>query len=784
MVWSAARTGDMGYVGQRTARLEDRRLLLGSGRFVDDVDLPGELSLRVVRSTVAHGRIVGVEAEAARALSCVHAVLTGDDLAHVEPIPLRLFEGFGLEPYLQPVLARERVRYVGEPVAAVLAEDPYVAEDAADLLEVRYEPLPAVLDAREALAEGAPALWEGGNEVARLGKRYGDVEAAFAAAACVVEAELRVGRHSGVPLETRGLVAVYDAGRGHMTVWGATLVTHYHRRVLSRLLGLPLSRIRMRSTDAGGNFGVRGDFFPEDFLVPYLAISSGRPVKWIEDRAEHLVATNHGREQVHRIAGAFDADGQVLALRDEAWTNKGAYIRPTGVVVSELTLGMLPGPYRLPAYEATMHVVTTNKTPIGPYRGPGRYQATFARERLLDLAAAELGLDRTAIRRINLVTPDELPYEPGLPIAVESFLLDSGDFPGLLDKALEAVDFPAWEAEAERLRSEGRVVGNGIAYFMDKSGLGVYETAAVEVDPDGGVRVLTGGSSCGQGIETVLAQIAADELGVPPGVIEVLHGDTDLVPDGVGSWSSRSTVIGGSAVLLAARATAEKARRVAGELLEVAAGDLRLEEGRVVVAGSPERGVTLAEVARACDAVSSAERGEEPGLGARSVYVDERMNYPYGVTLVQVELDAEIGGVTLRRAAVAYEVGRAVNPMLIEGQIAGGVAQGVGGALLEELSYDEAGQPRSTSFLDYLLPTACEIAPIRLLVLEDAPTPTNPLGAKGAGEAGIIGCGAAVASAVADALGDPAAVVELPLHPERVRQLLGARAPRRVAVGE
>jgi carbon-monoxide dehydrogenase large subunit/6-hydroxypseudooxynicotine dehydrogenase subunit gamma len=762
------------FVGQRVLRLEDWRLLRGRGRFVDDVDLPGQLWMRVVRAGVPHARIRNVDGSAARAARGVHRVLTGADLTHVEPIPLRIpFPELDLEPYLQPVLARDRVRYVGEPVAVVLAVDPYAAEDAAELVDVDYEELPIVLDARQGHAEGAPALRESApNEVARLTKSYGEIENAFAVAAHVVAAEFRIGRHTGIPLETRGLLVDYDSGRGEMTVWGATLVTHYHRRVLSRLLGLPLSRIRMRTTDSGGSFGVRGDFFPEDFLVAYLAYATGRPVKWVEDRAEHFVATNHAREQLHRIEAAFDADGRMLGLRDEIWHDKGAYIRPTGVIVAEMTLGILPGPYRTAAYEATLHVVTTNKTPIGPYRGPGRYQTTFARERLFDLAAEDLGLDPLELRRRNLLTEGELPWKPGHTMVGEPFLLDSGDFAGLLEKAVEEAGFASWREEAAAFRREGRPAGAGLAFWIDKSGLGVYETAGVDVDPSGCVRVLTGGASTGQGIETVLAQIAADVMGVEPGAIEVVYGDTDLIPDGVGSWSSRTTVIGGSAVRAAAEATVEKARRIAGELLEAAPRDLRLENGRVHVAGSPERGLSLGEIAAACDPMSSARRGEDPGLGARRIYVDERMNYPYGVNLVQVELDPGTGGVTVRRSFVACEAGRAVNPMLVEGQVAGGMAQGLGGALLELLAYDEGGQPRSASFTDYLVPTAVEVPPVGVLICENAPTVTNPLGAKGMGESGIVGMGAAVAAAVADAIGDAGAIRELPITPERVKTLL------------
>ncbi len=769
-------------IGQSVPRLEDRRLVRAAGRFVDDVDLPGQLWMRVVRAGLAHARIRAIDTDAARGAPRVVDVITAADVAEIEAIPLRLDFGIELDPYLQHVLARDRVRYVGEPLAVIVAEDAYAADDAAELVVAELEELPVVLDATRALDDGAPSLWDGrGNEAALLTKRFGDVEEAFAQAAHVVRAELRTGRHTGMPLETRGLIADWDAGRGELTVWGAALVTHYHRRVLSRLLGLPVNRIHMRSTDAGGNFGVRGDFFPEDLLVPLLAIRTRRPVKWTEDRAEHLVATNHARDQVHHIEAAFTADGRLLGLRDEIWHDKGAYIRPTGVVVSEISVGMLPWPYRVPAYEGTIHVVTTNKTPVGPYRAPGRFEGTFAREQLLSLAARELGLDRLELRRRNLLTRDDLPHDPGLSVGGEAFVLTSGDYTGLLEKAVAASGFESWRREARALRAAGRLVGTGIGYFMDKSGLGVYETAGIDVDVDGTVRVLAGGASSGQGIETVLAQIVSETLGVAMERIQVIHGDTDLIPDGVGSWSSRSTVIGGSATLLAARETADKARRIAADVLEARLGDTVLEDGRVFVAGSPERGLTLAEIAAAADTVSNASRGEAPGLGARTIYVDPAMNYPYGVGLGQLEIDPDTGAVRVLRYFVAYEIGRAVNPQLVRGQIMGGAAQGLGGALMEELTYDEGGQPTATSFIDYMMPTASEVPAVGTLICEDAPTPTNPLGAKGAGESGIMPVGAVVAGGIEDALGAPGIVTRLPAHPERVQEWIAqarrARGP-------
>jgi carbon-monoxide dehydrogenase large subunit len=764
----------MSFVGQAVPRLEDPRLLAGAGRFVDDVDLPGQLWMRVIRSTQAHGRIRSIDATAALAAPGVRLVLTGDDVAHVGPIPLRLpFDGLGLEEALQPVLAQGRVRYVGEPIAVLFAENPYLAEDAAELVEVDIDPLPAVTDMFRANETGS--LWDDArNEICVLTKGYGDIDSAFAAADVVVNTRVRIGRHSGVPMETRGLVCDIDRGRGDLTVWGATLVTHYHRRVLARLLGRPLQSIHMRSTDAGGNFGVRGDFFPEDFLVAYAATLLGSPVKWIEDRAENLIATNHAREQTHEMQGAFSEDGLLLGLKAEVWHDKGAYIRPTGVIVSELTLGLIPGPYRLPAYAGTIHVITTNKTPLGPYRAPGRYELTVAREQLFDKAAAVVGLDEPEIRRRNLVTPSELPYASGLELAGERFVLDSGDHIGLIDLAEQKLT--EWRGDVgvgpdDVLERRGV----GLAIFMDKAGLGVYETGAVEIDTTGSVRVLIGGSSSGQGIETVMAQIAADELGVDPSLIEVIHGDSDLIPDGVGSWSSRSTVIGGTAVQSAARRTAEKAKRVAAQLLEASAEDLVLDDGYIHVSGSPTKAVSLAKVAEACGTFESWERDEEPGLGAREICVDEHMNYPYGAVVAEVVLEVETGHVRVDRAWLACEVGKAINPQLVEGQVVGGFVQGLGGALLEEFTFDEFGQPQAATFIDYLLPTSADAPRIETVILEKAPTPTNPIGAKGAGEAGIAGAGAAIAAAVGNALGDQGAVTSLPIRPEWVRSVLEAK---------
>ena len=732
-------------------RVEDGRLLAGRGRFVDDVDLPGQLWLRVIRSQVARANLREVDTSAARASEGVHAVLTAADLPELDRIPVRVeVAGQPLDAYRQPVLARERVRYVGEPVAVVLAEDPYAAEDAAELVAIEYEELPAVLDLRAA------------ERAAELEMGYGDVEAAFANAAHVTRAEFTIGRHSAVPLETRGLLAAPRDGR--LEIWGTTKVPHFNRRVLASMLGIPVEQIHLHTADAGGGFGVRGEFYPEDYLVPWLAARTDRPVKWIEDRSEHLVATNHSRHQIHAIEAAFDDRHRLLAIADEVWHDSGAYIRTHGVVVADLTLSMLPGPYRVPAYRGTAHVVLTARTPCGTYRGPGRYEGTFARERLLDLAADELGLDPLDLRRRNLLSPDELPLDRGLSAIGTTMTIDAGDVGGLLERTIAEAGFEAWRDESALQRARGRMVGTGAAVFMEKSGLGPLEHAGVDLLPSGEVRVTAGATSLGQGVETVLATLAAERLGLDADDITVVLGDTDLVPEGVGSWASRSTVLAGNAVALAADRVAELAREAAAEALEVDPADLRMSDGRFEAAGSPERAVSLAELA-----------GRSGGFSARETFEIDRMTYPYGVHLAHVEVDPDSGGVRILGYFIGYEVGRAVIPALVEGQLVGGAAQGIAGALMEEFRYTDDGQPLATTLADYLVPTAGEVPPIGVLISEDWPAESNALGVRGAGEGGATGCGAAIAAAVDDAIGRPGRVRALPILLPELREAAGER---------
>jgi len=754
-------------IGARLPRTEDPRLLRGRGRFGDDISAPGQLWARVVRSPSAHGRVRDLDVAQAAKVPGIAAVVTAADLPGGLVIPVRLaVPGPDLSRYLQPVLAAATVRYVGEPLAVVVGDDPYACEDAAELVEIDIAERAAVLDARTADAPVAAELIRG----------YGDIETAFTRARHVVRIELAIGRHSGVPLEPRCLLAVPGGDRGSLDIFGMTKVPVFNRDLLARMLGLDETLIRVHGVDAGGGFGVRGEFYPEDFLIPWLARRLGRPVKWAEDRAEHLVAVNHSRQQYHRIAAAFDGDGRILGLADDIAHDNGAYFRTHGVAVPELTVAMLPGPYRVPAYRGRIRVVLTNKTPCGTYRAPGRFEGTAAREHLLDVAADQIGLDRIELRRRNLLTRDEIPHRRPIATLGTDLILDTGDYPALLAAAAKEADRLGYRALGP---APGVLHGFGLAMFVEKSGLGPQETADVTVSRSGAVHVYSGGTSVGQGIETVLAQIAADALGVEPGTVHVTTGDTAAQPFGAGSWASRSTVVGGSAVHLAATAVRQRAVQLAARILEAAEQDLEVCGGAVVVRGDPDSKtarVSLAEIAAAAAPAAGYLRpGEPAGLSARRRFEVSHMTYPYGAHAAVVAVDPGTGQVRVLRYLVAYEVGRAVNPTLVEGQLRGGVAQGLGGALFEEFSYDDAGQPQAITFIEYRMPTAAEVPPVDLLVSQDAPSPGNPLGVMGAGEGGVNAVGAAVANAVRDALGLAGGVGQLPLTPARVRELWEAR---------
>ena len=570
----AKRSGKV--LGRSLPRLEDIPLLTGRGRFVDDINFPDQLHMRIVRAQHAHGDIVAIDTEAARALPGVVAVWTGDDIRDLPPIDFRDPAPKELQPYRQPALAQGRVRYVGEPVAAVFAEHAYVAEDAANLVEVEIDERPPLLAACDRPASSrrvfrpspSPCAASMAISKARSPRR-----------AHVIELDLSIGRHSGTPLETRGALARYDRTRDVLELYGAAKVPHRTRDNLARILGRHPESVHLKEGHTGGGFGIRGELYPEDVLVSVAALKFDRPVKWIEDRREHLMAANHSREQRHRVRAAVDAKGHVLALEDTFFHSQGAYIRTHGVRVPGLTSSMVPGPYRVPAYRSVAHFRLTNKTPAATYRAPGRFEGTFVRERLMDAIAAKLGIDRIEIRRRNMIGAAEMPFARALSALGTDVVYDSGDYADLLDKSLARFGWEAADAECEKRRAKGEAVGLGVTCFVEKTGLGPKDTVRVSVAPSGAVEVLTGGASLGQGFETTMAQICAEALGVDYATITVVHGQTNLIADGIGAHASRATVVTGSATHVASELVRARALEIAAELLQTPADTLTIIDG-------------------------------------------------------------------------------------------------------------------------------------------------------------------------------------------------------------
>ncbi len=760
-------------IGQSLPRLEDPPLISGRGRFAADVSFPHQLHMRVVRSPLARARLRGVDVAAALALPGVYAILTAADIPDVAPIDFREGKIEALEPYRQPVLAQDYVRYVGEPVAAVFAIDAYVAEDAADLVLLALEELPPIVSTDDAPGDFAPGL---STEAALVRQGFGDVDAAFRSAHAIVELDLSIGRHSGVPLETRGAIGRYDAARDVLELHGVAKVPHKNRESLARMLGRSTAGVHLFEGHVGGGFGVRGEIYPEDILVLVAALRFERPIKWIEDRREHFIAANHSRQQRHKIRAAVDAAGTLLAIDDEFFHDQGAYPRTHAMRVAETTCGILPGPYHLEAYRIVGHYRLTNKTPAATYRAPGRYETNFVRERLLDAVADRLGLSRVDVRRRNLIRSDAMPYARPLSVLGDDVSYDTGDYEGLLDKALARFGWDALQEDFARRRAAGELVGAGFGLFIEKSGLGPYDGARVNVDTTGGVEVITGGASVGQGFETVVAQVCAETIGVDYRRIRVVHGRTDRIEYGLGAHASRATVMSANAVAVAAKKVRDKALDLAGALLQLDAASLDIADG-IVRKRDASLGptISLADLAHHLRPVSSTRGEREPGLCAEGWFHCEHQVYPYGAQFIALRIDAPTGVVHVEKGLVAYDIGRAINPMLVRGQILGGFAQGLGGALYEEFRYNELGEPLCVTFADYLVPTLAEMPPVDVLLLEDAPTNRNPLGIKGAGESGIAAVGAAVASAVDDALG-AGAVTRLPITPQHLRQIIKERA--------
>jgi carbon-monoxide dehydrogenase large subunit len=765
------------FVGRSLKRLEDPRLLRGQGAFLDDLPVPGIHHVAFARSAHAHARF-RVDAADARAMPGVAGVFQSADLRAIPGAVPPVIAHPALRPCQHPLLATGKVRYAGEPIAAVVARDRYAAEDAVAALRIEYEPLPAVPDAQRAVAPGAPVLHDdlGDNLAADFTVRVGDADAAFRAAEVVIRGRYAVQRYTGVPLETRGVIAAHDAGTGDLTVWSSTQWPHTLRDVLRDALGLPEHRIRVVAPDVGGGFGVKQEIYPEELVLPLLAMRLGRPVKWVETRREHLTAAAHAREQWHDIELAARRDGTLLAMRAEVLADMGAYSRSLGVLCPSITAASLPGPYRVRHYTCRVRAALTCKAPSGAYRGAGQPEAVFAIERAMDHLAQQLGMDPAELRRHNFIRRDEFPWDVGTGSPQVPVVYDSGNLEAALDAALALGRYAERRREqaAERAKGrQGRLLGIGVAASVTLTGLGPHEGAALRVDATGKAQLITGASPHGQGTATALAQIVADELGLTPDDVSVRHGDTALIPFGVGTYASRNAVVAGGAAQAAARAVAARARRLAAHLLEVDAADLELVAGAVQVRGAPHRQLTLARLARAAAPGQPLPAGIDPGLEATHYFPTPRPAFASAVHVAVVEVERETGRIAIADYAVANDSGRLINPLIVEGQIHGGVAQGVGGALYEELAYDESGQPLAQSLLDYALPGAEQVPPVRIAHL-NTPSPLNPLGVKGVGEAGALAPPAAIAAAVEDALRRfGARITATPLRPEDVLRLAG-----------
>lgn len=766
--------------GAAVRRREDLRLLTGHGRYASDIELPRLLHVAFVRSLHAHAHLRAVETAAAVAAPGVVTVVVGSD-------PLvarhRVRARSALPGYVeteQPVLAWPTARHVGEALAAVVAADRYLAEDAAARVRVDYEPLPASVDVLAATRDAAPLVHAAAQGNRFLSRRFehGDVEAALRDAAAVVERTFRTNRQCAAPLEGRAGVADWSAADGKLTLWSGTQVPHLARHLLGGLLGVPENRVRVVAGDVGGGFGVKAVLYPEDIALCLLAMSLGRPVKWVEQRREAMQASAHARDHHYAVRAGFDAAGRLLGLDVRATCNAGAYsVFPwTAGIEALMAGGLLTGPYKLAHYRCDVVAVATHTTPAGPYRGVARPATTFVMERVLDLGARALGLDPVDIRRVNLVGAADLPYTG--PTRV---VHDSPSYPVCFDKVVEAIGYGAFRSEQARLRRQGRHVGVGFAVYNELTGLGQaasagprmpfrtgHEGATVRMDPSGAVTVLAGMTSQGQGVETTVAQLAAAELAVPVEAVRVVLGDTDVTPFGLGAFASRQAVIGGGAVVLAARAVRDKLFQIAAHALEAAVEDLQLAEARIAVKGAPGREITLAELARIAHLETQRlPNGLSPALDATRFYDPIRGTFAAGAQAAIVEVDPDTGTVTIRKYVCVEDTGRVINPRIVEGQVQGAIAQGIGGALAEHLVYDDAGQLLTGGFMEYAIPTAASVPPLAIDHIEMPAD--NLLGVRGVGEGGTLGPAGVLANAVADALSSfGVEPTELPLTPSRL----------------
>jgi aerobic carbon-monoxide dehydrogenase large subunit len=771
------------YFGAAVRRREDPRFLRGEGRFVDDVVLPGLLHAAYLRSPHAHARLRSIDTARARSMPGVAAVFTHADLARwMKPLPvfgatppgLAAAVRFDVRQAPQWALCKEIARHVGEIVAMVVADSRARAEDAAEAIDVVWEPLPVVGDMVAAGEPGAPLIhpeW-GTNVAVGFTHGIGDAERALAAADVVLEETFRIQRYVGMPLETRGVVAQWDRRDGTLTTWNSTQVSHFVQQGLCTALELPPHKIRVIAPDLGGGFGTKASGYPEDVLVPLAARALNRPVKWIEDRREHMMAAAHARHQTHTIRLGARRDGTIVGLADRIWLDLGAY-NVWGIVLPYNTVAHLIGPYRIRDMKVDVKGVVTNKTSNAPYRGAGRPETVFAMDRAVDCLARRLGMDPAEIRRKNYIRADELPWEFGMPYRDGNPLIyDSGDFPAALEAALGAADYDAFRREQPALRTRGVLRGIGMSGYVEGTAIGPFEGAHLKLDLTGRVQVATGAVNSGQGHETVFAQVAADALGVPLEWVTVTGGDTAAVPFGIGTFASRSGVTAGNSIADAARQVRAKLLAAAATLLEAAPGDVEIEDGKAFVRGAPASAVELGAVIQASIPTFAKPGVASPDFEASAYHHVPTVTYASAVHVAQVEVDPGTGYVRLLKYVVAHDCGKVINPTIVEGQVHGGVAQGVGGALFEEMAYDAEGQLLTGTLMDYLVPSATDLPRIDTVHLE-YPSPRNPLGMKGLGEGGAISPPAAIANAIDDALAPLGVrITETPASPARVLHLI------------
>ena len=768
-------------LGSPIKRREDPRLITGQSTYVDDIKIPGMLHMAVVRSPYGHARINSINADAARKHPGVVAVYTAEDLKGAVgnvaiAVPLgKIAEGMGA----RGALADGKVRFYGDPVAVVIAEDLYTARDARDLVEVDYEPLPAAIDVEKAMQPGAPLLYEefGTNVAFGMHPPTEEIDKVFeqtkADGGIIVKTRLVNQRLAPASMETRGVVAEYRKASKTLTVWSSSQIPHLLRNILSALVGLPQHQVRVIVPEVGGGFGSKLNVYPEEMIAAFASMKTGHAVKWIEERSENLAVTIHGRDQVDYIEVAATRDGKVTGLKVYGISDLGSYCQLfTDVIMIAFGFPVSCGAYDIPAIHLSGDIVLTNKAPTDAYRGAGRPEAAFVAERAMDLVARELGKDPTEIRKINFIKPEQFPYK-----SAAGAVYDTGDYAPALEKAMDIIGYQQLRAEQAQKRAEGKLMGIGVSSYIEICGfgpkgsapVGLYESARVRVEQSGTVMVYTGSSPHGQGEETSFAQIVAEEFTIPVESVMVLHGDTDSTPEGRGTYGSRTTAVGGSAVYNAVQRLKEKMKQIAAHMLEASVSDVTLEDGKFSVAGSPQKAVSFADVAATANLSNTLAPGIEPGLETTVFFEPEACVFPFGTHICVAEVDKETGNAEITRFVAVDDCGRQINPLLVQGQVHGGIAQGIGQAMVEGVEYSEDGQLLTATLMDYAMPLASEL-PVFELDHTITLTPVNPLGVKGVGEAGTIGSTPAVAAAVADALN--VAHVDMPFKAEKLWKII------------